>query len=147
LKKEYEDWWSISVDVIRALSVGVSAEKESRMSQLMVEIAATYHKCHAWAAVNPASLEHRTKELIDDPRLPGPVLTSPVDDDALWSQWEFAQAEKRKESMRKAEEARSRAAQKARLAEVYDHYWRDRLRSPVIFIPFPGGGGVAAERR
>ena len=145
LNKECNEWMLESGKSIAALMVNMSAERAAQVLSLSQDISETYKRCSAWAAVNPESLEHRTKELIDDPRLPGPVLTHPVDDDALWSQWEFAQAEKRKEAMRKAEEERSKAAQKMRLWDSVNRYWRDRLRSPVIAFDFPGGGGVATD--
>ena len=145
LKKEYEEWRLGSSEYIGYFGFNIPAEKGNQFVRLIEDVSATYKMCSAWAAVSPESLEHRTGQLIDDPRLSGPVLTHPVDDDALWRQWEYKQAEKRKEAMWKAEEERSLAMQKLRLAETCDRYMRDRLRSPTMSLALPGGGTIGTD--
>jgi hypothetical protein len=60
-------------------------------------------------AVDPESLELRTQELIDNPRLPGPVLTHPEQDPAIWSHWEAADTARRRRAMLDMQETHQRS--------------------------------------
>lgn len=143
LREEFKEWIHVTPQVVMMLSAHMPEARSARFLKLYDEIVGTYEKCIAWMVNNPYSLEHRTQQLIDDPHLPGPVLTHPVDDETVWRQWELDQAEKRRKAMIwELDQARWR--QKAAIEAAKAAY---NLRNPVKGFYFPNGSSVVTDGR
>lgn len=147
-KSTLRQWQRRSGEAVAGLMLHLPPEKHAAVQKLIDEVSDTYQRCLAWAAVSPESLEHRTKQLIENPRLPGPVLTHPVNDDSVWSQWEAKEADKRRIAMEEETSKFLRECNRnwSKWNREMDQIQASRPRG-TLFFALPGGGGVATDGR
>lgn len=137
LEADVNAWRKQTMDAIGFVMAYLPPARKLTFRQLFLGSLLSYDQCEQLAATNPQALERRTTELIENPDLPASAMTGPVDDAAVWKQWEERVAAERLGAERMAE---TRA-------------WMEWSKKPsryvsdYVFAPLPGGGYVGARRR